>query len=138
MNKSAEPSRPAQHEGALTVAEMSAVTGVSAHTLRYWEGEGLLRAVARSAGNHRLYSPADVEWVRFLVRLRETGMPIAAMREYAGLRAQGDVTLGPRLRLLEQHRDRLCERIAELKRHEDALERKIAIYHESLRQKGKS
>lgn len=70
----------AEEETCLTVAQMSAATGVPAHTLRYYERVELIRPVARNSGNQRRYSAADVEWVKFLLRLRETGMPIAQMR----------------------------------------------------------
>lgn len=111
---------------------MSAATGVSAHTLRYYERAGLIRPVARNAGNQRRYSADDVAWVGFLLRLRETGMPIARMREYAALREQGPATTEPRLRLLEDHRAALREQIERLRAHETALADKIATYRHDL------
>lgn len=111
---------------------MSVATGVTAHTLRYYERAGLVRPVARSSGNQRRYSAADVEWVRFLLRLRETGMPIARMREYAALREQGPATTEPRLRLLEAHQAGLREQIARLYAHETALVEKISTYRDDL------
>lgn len=111
---------------------MSEATGVTAHTLRYYERAELIRPVARNSGNQRRYSVADVEWVKFLLRLRETGMPIAQMREYAVLREQGPVTTEPRLRLLEAHQAGLREQIARLRAHEKALARKITTYRDDL------
>ena len=132
----------AETEAGLTVAQMSAATGLSAHTLRYYERAELIRSVARTAGNQRRYSAADVTWLAFLLRLRETGMPIAQMREYAALRAQGVMTSQRRLRILEEHRAALQARIALLRTHEKALADKIVIYRSDLaalgdhRQKG--
>jgi DNA-binding transcriptional MerR regulator len=122
----------AEDEAGLTVAQMSAATGVTAHTLRYYERAELIRPVARNSGNQRRYSAADVEWVKFLLRLRETGMPIAPMREYATLRERGPVTTGPRLRLLEAHQAGLREQIARLRTHDKALAAKIATYRDDL------
>jgi DNA-binding transcriptional MerR regulator len=116
----------------LTVAQMAAATGVSAHTLRYYEKAGLIEPVARNAGNQRRYSAADIEWLRFLLRLRETGMPISQMREYAELRAEGAQTVAARLSLLEDHHAGLREQIALLRQHEKALAAKIAIYRSDL------
>ncbi|HEY9311163.1 MerR family transcriptional regulator [Williamsia sp.] len=115
-----------------TVAEMAAASGVSAHTLRYYEHAGLIESVGRNAGNQRRYSEADVEWVKFLLRLRETGMSISRMRQYAELRAQGTGTVADRLALLQEHQKVLREQIATLRRHERALETKIAIYRHDL------
>lgn len=120
------------NEAGLTVAQMSEATGVTAHTLRYYERAELIRPVARNSGNQRRYSAADVEWVRFLLRLRETGMAIARMREYAGLREQGSVTTASRLRLLEAHQAGLLEQIARLRAHERALTEKISTYRDAL------
>ena len=121
-----------QGEVDLTVAQMSVATGVSAHTLRYYEKAGLIRPVSRNSGNQRRYSAADVEWVRFLLRLRETGMPIAHMREYAQHRERRSVTIEPRLRLLEAHQAGLREQIARLRTHEKALAAKVATYQDDL------
>lgn len=121
-----------EEDTGLTVAQMSVATGVTAHTLRYYERAGLVRPVARSSGNQRRYSAADMEWVRFLLRLRETGMPIARMRDYAALREQGPATTEPRLRLLEAHQAGLREQIARLRAHETALVEKISTYRDDL------
>lgn len=114
------------------MAEMSAVTGVSGYTLRYYERAGLIQSVTRSRGNQRRYQPADVEWVRFLLRLRETGMPIAQMRQYSNLRADGHTSIRARLELLAEHRDRLREQIASLHGHERALRAKVDTYRQML------
>lgn len=66
----------------------------SGYTLRYYERAGLIQAVTRTGGNQRRYQPGDVEWVRFL-RLRETGMPISQMHQYADLRAEGEARPSP-------------------------------------------
>lgn len=121
-----------EDEAGLTVAQMSAATGVSAHTLRYYEGAGLIQPVARTAGNQRRYSAADVTWLQFLLRLRDTGMPIVQMREYAQLRAQGPTTIEQRMRMLDAHRAAVQAQIATLRGHETALAAKIATYRRDL------
>jgi DNA-binding transcriptional MerR regulator len=119
-------------ETLLTVAQMAEASGVTAHTLRYYERAGLIRPVARNAGNQRRYSAADVEWVAFLLRLRQTGMPIARMREYADLRQLGDTTIEERLHLLEAHQNTVREQIALLRTHENALDAKMRVYRRTL------
>jgi len=120
-------------ETLLTVAQMAEATGVTAHTLRYYERVGLIRPVARNAGNQRRYDAADVEWVAFLFRLRQTGMPIARMRDYADLRQLGDTTIEERLRILEAHQNTVREQIALLRTHENALDAKMRVYRRTLR-----
>ncbi|MFT3714771.1 MAG: MerR family transcriptional regulator [Gordonia sp. (in: high G+C Gram-positive bacteria)] len=79
----------------LSIADVAAATGATAHTLRYYERAGLIQPIGRTSANRRRYSPSDVAWVEFLLRLRATGMPIARMQQYAALRAQGPGTGTP-------------------------------------------
>lgn len=74
---------------ALPIAAVAQRTGLSAHTLRYYEKAGLVESVGRNAGGQRRYAAADLEWLMFLLRLRTTGMSIADMQRFAELRRAG-------------------------------------------------
>ena len=113
---------------ALTIGQVAETIGVSTHTLRYYEQAGLIREVGRTQAGHRLYSPADLDWLRFVMRLKATGMPIAGMQAFAALRAQGQPTMGARRDLLVAHRDAVLARIAELQSNLGAIVDKIAYY----------
>ena len=113
---------------ALTIGEVAATIGVSTHTLRYYEQAGLIRAVGRTQAGHRLYSPADLDWLQFVMRLKATGMPIAGMQAFAALRAEGQSTVGERRDSLVAHRDAVLARIAELQSNLGAIIDKIAYY----------
>jgi DNA-binding transcriptional MerR regulator len=118
-------------EVSLTIAEAAERSGVSPHALRYYERAGLLDP--RRAGNgHRRYGERDLEWLRFLTKLRATGMPIREIRRYAELYRHGDGTHGDRLGLLEAHRDRVREQLAETERSLELIDRKINYYRERL------
>jgi DNA-binding transcriptional MerR regulator len=119
---------------ALTIGEVAGTIGVSTHTLRYYEQAGLIRAVGRTQAGHRLYSPADIDWLRFVMRLKATGMPIAGMQAFAALRAEGQPTLGERRDMLVAHRDAVLSRIAELQSNLGAIIDKIAYYEGAGRQ----
>ncbi|AKM01452.1 MULTISPECIES: MerR family transcriptional regulator [Burkholderia cepacia complex] len=114
--------------GPLTIGQVAELTGMSTHTLRYYEQAGLLRAISRTAAGHRLYAPADLDWLAFVMRLKATGMPIAQMQEFAALREQGEPTFGARRRLLVTHRDAVRAHLAELQASLDAIGDKIAYY----------
>ncbi|MFM0344411.1 MerR family transcriptional regulator [Paraburkholderia sp. RL17-347-BIC-D] len=113
---------------ALTIGQVAETIGVSTHTLRYYEQAGLIRAVGRTQAGHRLYSPADLDWLQFVMRLKATGMPIAGMQAFAALRAQGQPTVGARRDMLVAHRDAVLARIAELQINLGAIIDKIAYY----------
>ena len=87
----------------LTIDEVAQRTGLTAHTLRYYERIGLIAPVPRAAGGQRRYAAADLDWIEFLLRLRDTRMPVAQMRVFARLRAEGDATVPQRRALLEAH-----------------------------------
>jgi DNA-binding transcriptional MerR regulator len=113
---------------ALTIGQVAARSGVSTHTLRYYEQAGLLRAIGRNAAGHRLYAPADLDWLQFVMRLKATAMPIAGMQAFAQLRAVGDATVGARREMLASHRDVVVARIAELQSNLAVIVDKIAYY----------
>ena len=114
----------------LTIQEVAEHTGLSAHTLRYYERIGLIHPIDRAPSGHRRYSPNDIGWIEFLKKLRSTGMPVREMKQYAELMWQGDETMGERRTLLETHRRRMQAQIDELNDALDCVEWKIDHYRE--------
>ena len=112
----------------LTIQQVAEGTGLTVHTLRYYERAGLFPPIARNGGGHRRYTQSDVRFLVFLTRLRTTGMPIHRVRRYAELVREGDATLPARLRILEDHRDAVRLHMAGLVDNLEALEIKIALY----------
>ncbi|MGI5177798.1 MerR family transcriptional regulator [Dactylosporangium sp. CA-152071] len=112
----------------LTIAEVAQQTGLTAHTLRYYERAGLLDPPERDWNGHRRYSERDVGMLGILTRLRATGMPIAGMRRYAELCRVGPETFDERRELLEQHRREVLQRIADLQSDLTLIEHKISVY----------
>lgn len=80
----------------LSIGQFAARTGLSADTLRYYEKIGLLRHVARDASGFRVYGPRDLEWIGFILRLKDTGMALDDIIRYADLRECGDTTRAAR------------------------------------------
>jgi DNA-binding transcriptional MerR regulator len=111
-----------------SISETADITGLSAHTLRYYERIGLLDAVPRGTDGRRRFRTADLAWLSFLTRLRTTGMSIQGMQRFAELRKIGDSTAPARLELLLQHRDTVRRKISELADCMGALDDKIAHY----------
>ncbi|MFB9892437.1 MerR family transcriptional regulator [Planobispora takensis] len=113
----------------ITIQEASRVSGLSTHTLRYYEQVGLIHEVGRDTGGRRSYTQPDLEWLDFLTKLRTTGMSIAEMCRYAELRRRGPATAAERRRMLEAHRERVLERIAQLGEDLAVIDYKIDLYH---------
>ncbi|MBN9102559.1 MAG: MerR family transcriptional regulator [Pseudonocardia sp.] len=107
---------------------MAERTGVTAHTLRYYERIGLLDRVARDASGYRAYSAGDYGRVVFLTRLRMTGMPIRELLRYVELAGAGEATVDERLEMLLAHRESVRRQLAELQFALDTIDFKIASY----------
>lgn len=112
----------------LTIQEAAEATGLSAHTLRYYERIGLIHPIQREQNTRRLYTAEDLGWIEFLTRLRATGMSIRDMQRYAELQRQGDGTLPERLEMLKALYDQVEGRIQELHEHLKLVKYKIEIY----------
>lgn len=110
----------------MTIAELAAAAGLSAHTLRYYERAGLVPLVGRDrSSGHRRYSPGHVGWIAFLRNLRAAGMPVREMRAYARLVAKGDTTWPERQAMLRNHRARVDTAIRQLEAHRRVLDQKL-------------
>lgn len=116
-----------------SIAEAAERTGLTAHTLRYYERDGLLlREVERDSSGRRRYDQAHLDWIHLVTCLRATGMPIRDVRRYAELVRSGASTERERLELLHAHRRRVVEELARVTDHLGAIDRKIGIYESRL------
>lgn len=113
------------------IGEFSAIINLSIDTLRYYEKEQLI-IVERDVAGRRRYTEADVGWIIFIKKLKDTGMPIKKIREYALLRYKGDATMIERLRMLKQHRQLVLEEKAKWESNFNLLEEKISIYESRI------
>lgn len=112
----------------MTISELAQSTGLSKHTLRYYERVGLIPLVGRHpSSGHRLYTPQHPQWVTFIRTLRATGMPIRDLRAYSGLVSKGDHTWPDRKALLAAHRSRVVAMIALLEGQRRSLDEKLAL-----------
>ncbi|OII62263.1 MerR family transcriptional regulator [Streptomyces sp. CC53] len=111
-----------------TISEVAAWTGLTAHTLRWYERIGLMPHVDRSATGQRRFTNRDLDWLVLVGKLRLTGMSVAAMVRYADLVRRGEHTFDERRELLEATRRDVLSRIAELQDTLAVLDYKIDIY----------
>ena len=113
-----------------TPGQVAEKTGFSLDTLRYYERIGLIDDVPRTTGGQRVYSDDHLDWLGVLTCLRRTGMPVREMRRYADLSRDGQATEEERLRILEEHRVAVLERIAELREALRVVDGKIDWYRQ--------
>ena len=116
----------------LTISEAAERTGLTRHTLRYYERDGLMLGVGRAGSGHRRYSERDLGWIELITKLRATGMPIREVRRYAELVRAGDGNEDERLSLLRAHRERVLAQLDTMTAHLDAIDMKISYYASAL------
>ena len=119
----------------MKIGDLARRSGLTAHTIRYYERIGLLPYADRNQSRHRDYDASILTWIEFLGRLKTTGMPIRDMLRYAALREEGAGTEAERRALLEQHRERVRAQVADLNACLLVLDTKIDGYVETEQRK---
>lgn len=115
----------------MTIGKFSEITGIHCSALRYYEDKGLI-SVERDAANRRDYSENDIEWVKFLQRLKNTGMSLKDMKRYSDLRYEGNSTISERLELLKKHKVYVNEQLEKWLEYSKNLDDKIKWYEKHL------
>lgn len=117
----------------LRIGQVAERTGLSVHTLRFYEREGLLaQPVRRGAAGHRVYDAGDVDWLGVCIRLRASGMPLTDIRRYTELVRAGQGNEAERLEVLREHQERVLTQMRELDDCLKLISHKVAIYESRL------
>ncbi|MBR6442091.1 MAG: MerR family transcriptional regulator [Clostridia bacterium] len=115
-----------------SIQDVSKKTGLSAHTLRYYEKEGLISGVERTQGGFRQYTDEDLERLGLICCLKNTGMSIQEIAQFVQLTRQGDHTLKERVELLREHRERVLARMEEMQKYLEKVTWKLNFFTEKL------
>ncbi len=116
----------------MNIKDVSENTGFSAHTLRYYEKEGVIQDVKRNESGHRTYAQSDVDVLKFLSCLKLADMKIKDIKEFTKLLYEGDSTIPIRLDLLKKQKVTVQNKLKETKEALDHLEWKINYYENEL------
>ncbi|MEU7586133.1 MerR family transcriptional regulator [Micromonospora sp. NPDC049230] len=117
----------------LSIGQVAERTGLSVHTLRFYEQEGIfVSPVRRGSTGRRLYSQDDVDWLTVCVILRASGMPLPALRRYTELVREGAGNEEERLALMREHHGRVTEQIGRLTQSLDLITFKVGVYEDLL------
>lgn len=111
------------------IKEVAKLTGLSEHTLRFYEKQQLIKNISRDRNGYRVYSNFDIEWIHFLIKVKNTGMPLNELQKYSELMAQGNSTLPEREKMLIKHKERVKNEISDLKNTLTNIDEKLDRYH---------
>ncbi|HWR08619.1 MerR family transcriptional regulator [Sporomusa sp.] len=112
----------------VSIKQFAQESGVSEHTLRFYEKEGILPFVKRNEHGNRIYDEQNFEWIYFITSLRETGMPLSEIKRYAELFKQGDSTIPERKLMMLEHKKKAEEQLAQILKHMERINYKLALY----------
>lgn len=116
----------------MKIGKIANKTNLPASTLRYYEKKGLLK-VDRDKNGRRYYKESDIEWIKFIRRLKETGMLIKDIQHYSELRYVGSITMPERLQILQLHRNYVLEQQLKWTEYLQNLDDKIEFYQQSIK-----
>ena len=122
----------------MNIKKVCEQTGVSADTIRYYERIGLLPRVRRNKSGVRDFSEQDIAALEFIRCFRSAGMSVESLIEYMSLVEEGEGTEKARMKILEEQREKLISRIAELQAAKKRLDYKIENYKNIILKKEES
>ncbi|WP_424244224.1 DNA-binding transcriptional MerR regulator [Elusimicrobium posterum] len=111
-----------------TIAQVAKKYGMTAHTLRYYDKEGLLPFVDRTESGIRSFKESDFEWLAIITCLKQTGMPVKQIREFIELCQKGESTIEKRLKIFEEQKKSIAQQMDVLNKHLDKINFKIWYY----------
>jgi len=117
----------------ISIGKAAERAGLSVHTLRYYEKEGLLPFVDRSPSGTRCFKESDFEWLAMIHCLKNTGMTIRDIHEFVGWSMEGDATLQKRLDMFLAQRQEIEARMLEFQKYLEKIEYKINYYENAIR-----
>jgi MerR family transcriptional regulator, aldehyde-responsive regulator len=112
----------------LSIKEVSEKLGIPAHTIRFYEKEGLLPEIKRDEHGNRMFEQKDVDWMLLMGCFRSTGMPISDLKHFVELTLKGTSTLCERITMLTDYKRDLVQKQQDSQRSLDVVNYKLALY----------
>lgn len=94
-----------------SINKVSNILNVSQHTLRYYEKLGIINVARRGTTNIRVYSQKDIEWLKYIIALKDIGFSLEDIKNYSLLKKDDSATLSKRRELLKNHHTEVSKQI---------------------------
>lgn len=116
-----------------SIKEISKITGINAHTIRYYESIFLIKNVERDSAGRRVFNDENIRWIEFIKKGKATGMSIKKLIEYAELLGKGDSSSYERREILKEHLEKVKNEIEKLNEMKEYIEFKIENYDKTIK-----
>lgn len=114
-----------------SIGQVAEMFGLPVSTLRYYDKQGLFPGMERSSGVRR-FSEAELEKLRVIQCLKETGMEIREIRQFMEWCAEGPSTFPQRRALFESRKAHMEEELRRMNRTLDMLKYKCWYYEQAM------
>lgn len=111
-----------------SIKEVSDKTGLTSHTIRYYEKSGLLPYISRDKNGIRIFCEDDIFWIDIIKCLKNTGMKIEDIKNIVDLSLEGEHTEEKRKAILIKHRSSVLKQIEDLQKNLEKINLKIKWY----------
>lgn len=111
-----------------SINDIATLCDLSVYTIRFYDKEGLLPFITRSKTGNRQFTESDLEMIRLICCLKNSGMPVKDIKRYIDLFMAGDSTAPCRKQMMVDHRKSILNQIGNLKKQLSIVELKIAFY----------
>lgn len=118
----------------LSIGQVAERTGLSVHTLRFYEREGIfVEPVTRDGNGRRVYTGADVDWLnQVITKFRASAMPMESIRAYVALVKEGPGNESARLAILQAHQERVLAQMDQLQQALQLITYKVGVYEDRV------
>jgi DNA-binding transcriptional MerR regulator len=116
-----------------SIGQAAAKAGLTTHTLRYYEKEGLLPFVERTSSGLRSFKESDFEWLGVINCLKNTGMSIKDIKTFIDWCMEGDATLQKRLDMFKRQKELVEAQIDLLQKHIEKINYKVWYYETAVK-----
>ena len=107
----------------LKISELAAKTGLSAHTIRFYEKHDLIRASERSEAGYRYYNDSDIRRAEFVKAARNIGFSLEDISQLLSIRVDKTSHSCQEVTVITQHKlDEVNEKISELESMQNTLQ----------------
>ncbi len=116
-----------------SIGQVAKKLGLTTHTIRYYDKEGLLPFIRKGSSGARVFEEDDVDWLIIVECLKGTGMPLKEIKKYIQLCQQGDETLQTRFEMFQKQKVKIEEQMSTLQKYMEKINFKIAYYGDAVK-----
>lgn len=115
-----------------SIGEVAKQLNLSVYALRYYDKEGLMPFVERTASGIRSFKESDISALKIIECLKATGMPIKEIKHFIDWCSEGDTTLQKRYDMFIERKAIVAAQMEELKKTMEVIDHKCLYYQMAL------